>query len=88
MSGEITVEMDLQKYILNNSLKIIVRPNSNQTGIVGYDSHKEAIKVNISEPADKNKANKEIINFFSRLLEKKVTIKSGLSSREKLLKVE
>ena len=76
--------MDIQKYISNNSLKIIVKPNSSKTEIVDYDEKKKALKVNVKAPADKNKANLKIIKFFSKLLKKKVRIK-GLSSKEKLL---
>jgi len=79
--------MNLEKYISNNLLKIIVKPSSIETEIVGYDANKKSIRVNVNAPADKNKANKEIIKFFSRLLKKKVIIKSGLASKEKLLKI-
>ena len=51
------------------------------------------IKINgltelIKEKAENNKANKEIIKFFSKLLRKKVEIIKGLRSGEKVLKVE
>lgn len=67
--------------------KIIVKPNSDSNEILGYDSLKQAYKINIKAPADKNKANKEIIKFLSRLIGKKVRIKSGLRSKEKLVEV-
>jgi len=76
---------DILKYISRNYLKILVKPNSNSTEITGYDDNKKTLKVNISAPADKNKANIEVIKFFSRLLNRKVLIKSGLTSKEKLL---
>lgn len=68
--------------------KIIVRPNSNKNEIVGIDEARNALRVNIAAPADKNKANREVIKFFSKLLKKKVRIVSGLKSREKLIKIE
>jgi len=76
--------MEIEKYISNNSLKIIAKPNSKKTEITGYDEEKKALKVNVKAPAEKNKANIEIIKYFSKLLKRKVKIK-GLSSKEKLL---
>ena len=58
---------DLDKHINNNLLKIIVKPNSNKNEIIGYDDSKKGIKVNIKAPADKNKANTEVIKFFCKL---------------------
>ena len=78
----------LNKHIKNNILKIIVKPNSNKSEIIGYDDTREAIKVNIKAPADKNKANIEVVKFFSRLLKKEVRIKVGLTSKEKVLLIK
>jgi len=75
----------IENYFKNNCLKIIVKPNSSSNEILDFDSEKQALKVSISAPADKNKANLEVIRFFSKLLKKKVRIKSGLKSREKLV---
>ncbi len=74
-------------HIKNNLLKIIVKPNSSKNEILGFDENKQALKVAICEPADKDKANKEVIRFFSKLLKKKVRIKSGLRSHEKILEI-
>ena len=79
--------MHPKDYIKNNHLAIIVKPNSSKNEILGFDENKQALKVSICEPADKDKANKEVIRFFSKLLKKKVRIKSGLRSHEKILEV-
>ena len=76
---------EINKHIKNNLLKIIVKPNAKKNEIIAYDDLKQGIKVNIKAPADKNKANKEVVKFFSRLLKKDVKIKAGLTSKEKLL---
>ncbi len=81
-------QLEVMKYVSNNHLKILVKPNSNKSEITGYDENKKALRVNIAAPADKNKANIEVIKFFSKLLKKQVRIKSGLTSKEKLLKIE
>ena len=79
--------MDLSKHIRDGLLKVYVKPNSAKTEITGFDEIRRAVKVNVCAPADKNKANKEVIKYFSKLLKKKVLIKSGLTSREKTLKI-
>ena len=68
-------------------IKIIVKPNSKENKIVKFDENKEAYVVNIKAKPEKNKANIEIIKFFSKLLKKKITIIKGLKSREKIIKV-
>lgn len=79
--------MDITPYIRNSSLKITVKPNSSKTVISGYDAEKNIIKVDVAAVPDKDKANKEIVKFFSKLLKQKVRIKSGLRSREKILEI-
>ena len=79
--------MNIEKYIQNNSLKIIVKPNAKKNEILGYDESRKAVKVAIAAQAEKGKANLEVVKFFSKLLKKPVKIKSGLTSKEKLLKI-
>ncbi|MBT4540653.1 YggU family protein [Candidatus Woesearchaeota archaeon] len=81
------MKINIKKHINNNLLKIIVKPNSNKSEIIGYDDSKQGVKVNIKAPADKNKANIEVVKFFSKLLKKEVKIKTGLTSKEKILKI-
>ena len=56
--------------------------------IVKFDKERQAYRVNIKEKAEDNKANIEIIKFFSKLLKKKVKIIKGLRSKEKIIKIE
>ncbi len=73
--------------IKESSLKIIVKPNSAKNKIVKFDNSKGAYRVEIKEKAEDNKANIEIVKFFSKLLKKKVRILKGLKSKEKILKI-
>ncbi len=75
------------KLINIKKFKIIVKPNSASNEIIGYDKDKQAYKLNIKSPADKNKANKEIIKFLTKTFKKKVRIKSGLTSKVKMIEV-
>ncbi len=78
--------MNLNEHIINNTLAIIVKPNSSKNIITGYDENRKAVKVNIKEPAKNNKANLAVIKFFSKETRKKVKIISGLTSKKKLLR--
>jgi len=80
--------MDIVKYINNNYLKIVVKTNSPKTEIVTWDDTKKLLKVNVHAKPENNEANIEIIKYFSKLLKKRVIIKSGTRSKEKLLFIE
>jgi uncharacterized protein len=79
--------MNLEQYIKNNSLTILVKPNSSKNEITGYDDARGAVKVNIKAPAEDNKANAEVVKFFRKLLGIEIRIISGLKNKIKILKV-
>lgn len=79
--------MNIKDYIKNGYLKILVKPNAKKNEILGYDDSRKAVKVAVAAQAEKGKANLEIIKFLSKLLKKHVLIKSGLTSKEKVLKI-
>ncbi len=78
---------EVEKYIKNGKLAIVAKPNATETEVLGYDENKKALRVSVAAVPDKDKANKEIIKYFSKLLKKKVMILSGAKSREKILKI-
>ena len=69
------------------TFNIIVKPNSPKNEIIGFDKSRNAYKVNIKAKPENNKANIEIIRFFSKLCGIKVNIIKGLNSRYKTLKI-
>lgn len=73
--------------IKSNKFKIIVKPNSKENKIEGFDKERNAYRVCIKAKPERNKANIEIIKFLSKLLKKKVKISSGLKSREKVIEI-
>ena len=75
-------------YVKDNSLRIIVKPGKRQNYVLGYDYEKKALIVEIKAPAEQNKANKEVVKFFRKLLKKNVKIKSGHTSHAKVLLVK
>ena len=79
---------DIVKYLKNGNLAIIAKPNSPKTEIIGWDESRNALKINVRARPEDNKANEEIVRFLSKQLKKKVSIKSGFRSKEKLLRIE
>lgn len=75
----------IEKIKNSSTIKVLVKPNSKKTRVIGYDKAKKAYIIEIKEPAEKNKANKELIKLISKTAKKNARIKSGLSSREKIL---
>ena len=74
--------------IKENLFKIIVKPNSPKNQVITYDKDRKAYRVAIKAKPENNKANVEIIKFFSKLLKKQVRIVKGLKSKEKVIKTE
>ena len=75
--------MDIQ----GKRFKIIVRPNSIENNIQGFDKDRNAYRISIKAKPEDNKANIEVIRFLSKLLKKKVKIIAGIKSREKLIEI-
>lgn len=78
---------ELHSYINSGHLKILAKPNSPKTEIVVWDESRSALRVNVHAKPEDNEANIEVVKFFSKLLKKKVVIKSGLRSKEKILQI-
>lgn len=66
---------------------IEVSPKSKKFEIIGYNEWREKIEIRIKSVPQKGKANKEIVNEFSRLTGSQVEIISGLKSYHKTLRV-
>ncbi len=70
-------------------IKVIVKPNSSKNSIDGI--YMGRLRIRISSPPQKGKANKELIRYISSILgisRKNISIKSGEKSRFKELAIE
>lgn len=73
---------------INESIfKAIVKTSSRENRILGFDSVKKAYKVELKAKPVEGEANKELIKFLSKELRKQVRIKTGFTSKEKLIEV-
>jgi uncharacterized protein (TIGR00251 family) len=76
---------NIEKYVVDNRLRISVKPNAPRNQVLGYANG--TLKVAIAAPAERNKANTEIIKFFRKLLGRDVEIVHGLHSKTKTLRI-
>ena len=53
----------------------------------GFDPSRRAYLVDVSEPREDGKANRELVRFLSKAIGKQVRIVSGLASRKKVVEV-
>ncbi len=70
-------------------IKIKAKPNAKAQSV--QIIHNQYVKVQVKSPPDKNKANEEIVKIISKLLNisrSSVSIKRGLTSRDKLLEIK
>ena len=63
-------------------IKVHVKPNAPENKII---SRGDVWKIAIAAPAEKGKANRELIKFLQEVLKCKVEIVRGLASRRKVL---
>ena len=68
-------------------LNIEVSPKSDKFRITGYNQWRESVEVKIKSIPQKGKANKEIVNEFSKITRTTVEIISGHKSHHKTLKI-
>lgn len=66
-------------------IKIKVRPNSTEQKI---ENKKDFYFVNLKSRPESNKANLELVNLLQRYFKKEVKMKSGFTSRNKIVEVD
>jgi uncharacterized protein (TIGR00251 family) len=76
--------MDLSKYIQNGKMKVKVIPQSGRTELLEENGK---LKLYLKSAPEKNKANLELIKFFKKEYKISVRLKSGETSREKVLEI-
>lgn len=78
------LSMDINKHIENDKVKIKVIPHAGRTELKEEDGK---LKLYLKSAPEKGKANAEMIKYFKKEYKLSVRIKSGKSSREKVLLV-
>ncbi len=66
-------------------IKVKVKPNSKEQKLIRISDTE--YKIYLKAPARDNKANVELLKLLKKSLKKPVAIKSGLSSRNKIIEV-
>ncbi|MFW6014763.1 MAG: DUF167 domain-containing protein [Candidatus Nanoarchaeia archaeon] len=77
----------ISEYIKDGKLKVIIKPNSKKNEVIGFDKENQGLRISIKEPAEKDKANRELLKFITKETGKKASIKSGAKSKTKILEI-
>ena len=80
--------IQLHEYALGVSFSVKVHPRAKKTAITGELGN--ALKLSLTTPPIEGRANEACVEFFAKLLnvaKSSVTIASGLSSRNKVIRV-
>jgi len=91
-ANEIDFETELQQYLISGKKILLkVKTNMAETKIMYHKSVLNgkdiSLVMQVHAIPEQNKANIEIIKFFSKQFKTKVRIVKGLTNREKLLEV-
>jgi uncharacterized protein (TIGR00251 family) len=88
MRGPFMVMFDALRKAENGvQIGLWVQPGADETALVGYDEWKGSFKFKTSALAEKNKANKAVLEFFESLFGRKAALVSGEKSRDKKILV-
>ena len=68
-----------------STITVIVKPNARKTEILEHSS--SHFKIAVKATPEKNKANIELLKFLKKHLKQQVSIKSGLTSKKKILEI-
>ena len=71
----------------NKIIKIKVKPNSGKQEVI-ENKNSDGYIVNLKSAPENNKANVELIKVLEKHFKKKIKIKSGFTSKNKLIEVE
>ena len=76
--------MDFKTYVQNNTFSLKVVPNAKETKLIEENG---GLKLYLHAVPDKGKANDTLILFFKKEFGLKVIIKSGKTSRRKIIEI-
>jgi uncharacterized protein len=77
----------MREHVRDGLLRVVVKPNSHKTEVLGWDPVRNALVVRLRSRPQDGKANAELVKLVSKELGARAAIKSGSSSREKVLRI-
>lgn len=79
--------MEWGPYVVDGLLRVRVKPNASETTLLGYDEQRHAILIAVAAAPEDNKANLALLKFLKKQLGKPVRLKSGATSRDKIIEI-
>lgn len=77
------------KLMKTDSIKLYIRPGASETRVEGI--YQDRIKIRVSSPPEKGKANKELLRFIAKVLlipKSRISILSGKTSNYKEIQIK
>ncbi len=71
-----------------HTFRVHVVPGSKRFQLVGWDHWRKALIIKLKNPAEGGKANKELVDNLSSIINHPVSILRGVTTRDKVLSVE
>ncbi len=68
-------------------IRVEIKPSSKETRIISYSREGDFFRISVKSPPAKGKANQELVRLVSKILGKRVMIRSGHTSKKKVLEV-
>ena len=73
--------------IKGGSFCVLVKANAKRTELLKFDEEKKVWRIAVAAPREENKANQELVRFLTKMVKKPVRIKSGLTSKQKVIQI-
>ena len=77
--------MDLGPLLERKAVHVLVKPKSRKTQMLAYDAARDLLTIALAAPPEDGKANRELERYLSQLTSKEWHVKTGKTSKRKLL---
>ena len=79
--------LNIRNELKGKLLKVKVKPGAKENSVEKWDNKAQALEIKLKAAPEKGKANIELLKFLKKELGIKARIKSGMTSREKILEI-
>jgi hypothetical protein len=79
--------LNIRNELKGKLLKVKVKPGAKENSVEKWDNEAQALEIKLKAAPEKGKANIELLKFLKKELGIKARIKSGMTSREKILEI-
>ncbi|MFW5746548.1 MAG: DUF167 domain-containing protein [Nanoarchaeota archaeon] len=71
----------------HGSFMVILKPNASKDEVLSYDMSHKAFRIAVAAPPVQGKANARLLRFIQKQTGKKASLRSGQTSKKKLIRL-